>query len=122
MQLSTLAGIIFLAASSVTAQQLSVTLWNFPNFKDGEGVGTAGNPLTVNIGEETYIGAANANLVDSAKIPPGYVCLFFGGHENGKCIEGKDEFQCIEGDNPVLDFSDTFECIRCYGPGAACPK
>lgn len=24
--------------------------------------------------------------------------------------------------SPVLSLPDTFECIRCFGPGAACPK
>ncbi|PWW75241.1 hypothetical protein C7212DRAFT_364460 [Tuber magnatum] len=122
MQFLTLSALVFLAAPSVTARQLNVTLWNLPNYQDGEGLAAAGNQLTVNVGEETHIGAAHANLVDSAKIPPGYVCLFYGGYGNGKCIEGEDEFQCVEGDIPVLDLSDTFECIRCFGPGAACPK
>ncbi|KAG0127680.1 hypothetical protein HOY82DRAFT_66102 [Tuber indicum] len=122
MQLLTLAVTIFLAASRITAQQLSITLWNEPNYQAGEGVTAAGNRLTLNTGEDTYIGALNANLVDSAKIPPEYVCLFFGGYKNGKCIEGVDEFQCVEGDNPALNLSNTFECIRCFGPGAACAR
>ncbi|RPA94410.1 hypothetical protein L873DRAFT_1814412 [Choiromyces venosus 120613-1] len=122
MQFPTLAGIIFLAASGVAAQQLNITLWNLPNYQAGEGVTAAGNLVNVNIGEDSYLGTVNANLVDSAKIPAGYVCLFFGGYGDRKCIEGEDEFQCVEGDTPVLNLSNTFECIRCFGPGAACPK
>lgn len=34
----------------------------------------------------------------SAKIPDRYVCLFYGGYISGKCIEGDDEFECVEGD------------------------
>ncbi|KAG0637391.1 hypothetical protein HOY80DRAFT_274942 [Tuber brumale] len=122
MQFSTLAATIFLVATRIAAEQLSITLWNMPNYQAGEGVTAAGNRLTLNIGEDTYIGAVNANLVDSAKIPPGYVCLFLGGYKDGKCIEGEDEFQCVEGDAPALNLSNTFECVRCFGPGAACPR
>lgn len=55
---------MFLAASSVTAQRLNITLWNLPNYQAGEGVPAAGNPVTVNIGEDTPLGPANSNLVD----------------------------------------------------------
>jgi len=64
MRFSALVVSMFLAASSVTAQRLNITLWNLPNYQAGEGVPAAGNPVTVNIGEDTPLGPANSNLVD----------------------------------------------------------
>jgi len=66
MQFSALVVSIFLATSSVgvAAEKLNITLWNLPNYQAGEGVTAAGNPVTVNLGEDTLLGAVNSNLVD----------------------------------------------------------
>jgi len=64
MQFSALVVSIIVATSSVAAEKLNITLWNLPNYQAGEGVTAAGNPVTVNLGEDTLLGAVNSNLVD----------------------------------------------------------